>query len=134
MTDLVQVVAIVVSALLLVLVVELVRRRQLTEEYALIWIVCAVALLVLSVRREILHVVARWLDVHYPPALLVLVLFGFVFLASLHFSVVISRQRRQIERLVEETAILSAQLRELSDDITRATAGDRGEPAVHRSR
>ena len=112
MTDLIQVVSIVVSVALLALVIELVRRRLLTEEYAFVWIACAVALLVLSVRREILHTVARRLDVHYPPALLLLILFGFVFLASLHFSVVISRQRRQIERLVEEMAILSAQMRE----------------------
>ena len=36
-----------------------------------------------------------------------------VFVASLCFSVIVSRQRQQIERLIEETAILSAELREL---------------------
>jgi hypothetical protein len=109
----VQLVAIVVSALLLVVVVDLVRRRKLTEEYSFIWIVCAVALLVLSVWRETLHAVARWLGVFYPPAVLIMVLIVFVFVACLYFSVVVSRQREQIERLVEEVAILDARQREL---------------------
>ncbi|MGH7322689.1 MAG: DUF2304 domain-containing protein [Candidatus Rokuibacteriota bacterium] len=120
MTDLVQIVAVAVSSLLLLVVIDLVRRHQLTEEYSFIWIVCAGALLVLSVWREILHTIARWLDVRYPPAVLLLVLILFVFVASLYFSVVISRQRAQIERLVEELAILAAEQRELN----RARDGD----------
>ena len=38
MTDVVQLVSIVVSAALLVTVIELVRRGRLTEEYSFIWI------------------------------------------------------------------------------------------------
>jgi hypothetical protein len=110
--NLVQVGAVIVSGALLLLVIDLVRRRKLTEEYSFIWIVCAVALLVLSLWRDILHATARWLGVYYPPALLLLVLIFFVFVASLYFSVVISSQRRQIERLVEEVALLDQRLRE----------------------
>ena len=54
--------------------IDLVRRRKLTEEYSFIWILCAAALLVLSLWRDILHVTARWLGVYYPPAVLLLVL------------------------------------------------------------
>jgi hypothetical protein len=124
-TPLVQVAAVTVSSLLLLVVLDLVRRRRLSEEYSLIWIVCASALLGLSVWREILHALARWLDVHYPPAILLLVLIVFVFVASLHFSVVISRQRAQIERLTEEVAILAARQREAArpPDASESAAG-----------
>jgi hypothetical protein len=117
--SLVQVGAVIVSAALLLLVIDLVRRRKLTEEYSFIWILCAVALLVLSLWRDILHVTARWLGVYYPPAVLLLVLIFFVFVASLYFSVVISGQRRQIERLVEEVALLDQRLREAEGDRKR---------------
>jgi hypothetical protein len=110
--SLLQIGAVIVSGALLLLVVDLVRRRKLTEEYSFIWILCAVALLVMSLWRDILHVTARWLGVYYPPAVLLLVLIFFVFVASLYFSVVISGQRRQIERLVEEVALLDQRLRE----------------------
>ena len=113
MTDLVQVVSVAVSVALLLLVVELVRRRRLTEEYSFIWIVCGTALLVLSLWRNVLDLAAAALGVHYPPALLLLVLMFFVFIVSLYFSVVASRQRQQIEQLVEELALLDEQLRAL---------------------
>jgi hypothetical protein len=111
--DRIEIVAIAVSLLLLIVVFELVRRRKLTEEYSFLWILSSLALLALSVKREILHAAARWLGVYYPPAVLLLLLIVMVFVASLCFSVIVSRQRQQIERLIEETAILSAELREL---------------------
>ena len=140
MTDPVQLVSIVVSALLLVIVIELVRRRQLTEEYSLIWIVCAAALLGLSVWRNVLDVAAAALGVHYPPALLLLVLTFFVVLISLSFSIVVSRHRKRIERLVEEVALLDADLRALRDsvgavvpgEVVPRTANERGDSADER--
>jgi hypothetical protein len=114
-TDVVQIVSIVVSGALLLAVIELVRRRTLTEEYSFIWIVCASALLALSLWRNVLELAAAALGVHYPPAVLLLVLTLFVVVVSLYFSVVVSRQRKQIERLVEEMALLDADVRELRE-------------------
>lgn len=113
MLDLVQVVAIAGSGLLLLLVLELVRRRLLGEEYAFVWILGGAVMLALSVWRGALDAAARWLGVHYGPALILLLLVFFVFVALLFFSVVVSRQRAQIDRLIEDAAILEARQREL---------------------
>jgi hypothetical protein len=120
----IQVVALTVSIVLLLIVLELVRRRKITEEYSFIWILSSLLLLAVSIRREILNAAARWLGIYYPPILLVMVLIVIVFAASLGFSIIVSRQRQQIERLIEETAILSAELRDLREDVDR---GDRFE-------
>jgi hypothetical protein len=114
-TDKVQIVAVAASIGLLLVVLELVRRRRLVEEYSLLWVVAAVALIGVSLRRGVLDTVARWLDVHYPPAVLVLLLILIVFIASLCFSVILSGQQRQIERLIDETSVLAAELRDLRD-------------------
>jgi hypothetical protein len=114
MTSAVQIVAVIVSIGFLAIVLELVRCRKLTEEYSFIWIVCSLGLLGMSIWRESIHTLARWLGVFYPPAVLLLVLFFFVCIASLYFSVVVSRQRQQIDLLVEEMAILSAEQREVA--------------------
>lgn len=131
MTDPVQLISIVVSGLLLLLVLELVRRRLLGEEYSFIWIGGAAVLLVLSIWRQSLDLVAIWLKIYYPPALLLLALVFFVFIALLFFSIIASKHRRQIERLVEETAILDARLRELESrerpEERAETAPDDGE-------
>jgi len=133
MIDRIQIVALTVSIVLLLVVFELVRRRKLTEEYSFLWILSSLALLALSIRREILHAAARWLGVYYPPILLVMLLIVMVFVASLCFSVIVSRQRQQIERIIEEMAILSAEVRELrarrrssADSWERAAAEKRG--------
>jgi len=128
-TDRVQVVSLAVSVLLLLVVFELVRRRKLTEEYSFLWILCALALVLLSVRRQILDATARWLGVYYPPAVLLMVLILMVFVASLCFSAIVSRQRQQIERLIEETAILAAEVRELRRGDQRSHETAAAEPA-----
>jgi hypothetical protein len=107
----VQVVAIIVSSILLLTVVELVRRRKLVEEYSLVWILGALGLLGLSIWRHLLDRAAGLLGVFYPPSLLLMLLVVMVFVGLLWFSVVLSRQRRQIDRLMEQTAILEAELR-----------------------
>jgi hypothetical protein len=114
-TDRVQAAALAGSVLLLLFVLELVRRRRLAEEYSALWIVSALALIGISLRRDVLHVAAAWLGVHYPPSLLLLMVVGIIAVASLSFSVILSRQQRQIDRLIEENAILAAELRELRD-------------------
>ena len=113
MIDSVQLTALVVSVLLLAYVLDLVRRKKLTEEYSFVWILCAIALIALSLGRRYLDRLAVSFGIYYPPAALLLVLGLFVFIASVSFSVVISRQRQQIETLIEEAALLEAQVREL---------------------
>lgn len=113
MTDRVQILAVAASIVLLLVVLELVRRRRLVEEYSLLWVIAALALIGVSLRRDLLDSTARWLNVYYPPAVLVLLLIFIVFVASLCFSVILSRQQQQIEKLIDDTAILSAEIREL---------------------
>jgi hypothetical protein len=112
----VQWLAIGAALALLITVIELVRRGSLTEEYSLIWICSALAVLVLALQRKWLDEAAERLGIFYPPALLLLGLGGFVLLIALALSVALSRQRRQIERLVEEVALLEAELRRLARD------------------
>jgi hypothetical protein len=140
MTDLIQIVAVSVSAALLALVLELVRRRRLTEEYSVLWVLCGTALLVFSVWRDALHLAARALGIYYPPAVLILLLVFFVFVVSLSFSVVVSRQRQQIERMIEDQALMDRDLRELrsrigsitSEQVVPGPADHRGEPGQQR--
>jgi hypothetical protein len=114
--DRLQVVAVAISLALLLGVLELVRRKKLTEEYSFVWILCALALLGLAMARGLLDRIALALGIFYPPAALLLVVIVFVFVASVSFSVVISRQRQQIDRLMEDTALLDARLRELEGE------------------
>jgi hypothetical protein len=112
-TSPITIISLIVSVVFLATVIELVRRRRLVDDYAFLWIACAAALVVLSLWRRTLDVIAAWLGIYYPPVVLLLVVGAFVFVMSLSFSVIVSRQRQQIDRLVEEVAVLTARVRDL---------------------
>ena len=113
MSERIEIAGVVAAAILIGVVLELVRRRKLTEEYSLVWLVSAAVLLAASLRREALQTVGRWIGIAQPPVVLLAIATLILVVVSLCLSVVVSRQRRQIDRLMEDTAILSAELREL---------------------
>ena len=119
MNSRIQVIAIVLCVAFLLTVLELVRRRKLIEEYSFIWIVIALLLLAVSIWREFLDAAARELGIYAPTNALLVALTGGVLVALLGVSVILSRQRRQIDQLIEEASILSAELRDLRQDVQR---------------
>ena len=98
----IQIVTILVAALLLVGVIELVRRRRLLERYALLWLFSSVVLLGLAIWRGALDKIAEQLGVAYPPNALFIVAFGFVLWMLLHFSVAVSRLSDQAKVLAQQ--------------------------------
>jgi hypothetical protein len=123
----VQIVAVIVTLLLLGLVVELVRRRRLIERYALLWIIAAIAMVVLAVWRGGLSAIGKVIGVADPVNAIFLVAFAVVFALLLHFSVAISRLSEETKILAQVVSRLDAELRELRG---RGAAGNGGpEPA-----
>ena len=106
MIDRTIVVSVVGSLLLLLLVLELVRRRRLREQYALAWLISGVILFILSFSRPLLAFAAQILGIHYPPSALFLIGFFLFMLVLLHFSAIISRQANELKDLVQEVALL----------------------------
>jgi hypothetical protein len=107
----ISIAAAVGSALLILIVLELIRGRRLKERYALLWLATGVALLVLSVWRGGLNTIAGWLGVtSYPPAVLFAVATLFIFLVLLHYSTVISRLTDENVDLAQRIALLEEKL------------------------
>jgi hypothetical protein len=112
----VHAVAIVATLAVLVAVLELVRRRRLVERYALLWMVTAVAMLVLALLRDdLLNPIADLLGIAAPVNLLFLAGFAVVFLLVLNFSVAISRLSEETKILAQEVARLDQELRAARD-------------------
>jgi hypothetical protein len=107
----IQVVAVIGSALLLLVILELVRRRRLLERYALLWLFSAVVLLGLAVWDELLSKVASSIGVATPVNALFFVAFGFVLVLLLHFSLAVSRMADQTKVLAQRLALLEQRQR-----------------------
>jgi hypothetical protein len=102
-------VAVLGSLIILGLVIELVRRRRLKEEYSLLWIVTAVVLLVLSLWYGLLLDITDLVGAVLPSSTLFFFGLVFVILLLLHFSVRISLLERRITSLVQELGLLTVE-------------------------
>jgi hypothetical protein len=122
MDDRIRLVAIVGSVLLLLVVLEMVRRRRLLERYALLWLLSAVVLLALGLWRNALVHISKAFGIIYPPNALFFIAFGFVLLLLLHFSAAISRLSDQTKVLAQRQALLEERLR-TAEERAQATAG-----------
>jgi hypothetical protein len=102
-----RIIAVGASLLVLGLVIELVRRRRLKEEYSVLWVITAVVLLVLSLWYPLLLKITSLIGAVLPSS--TLFFFGLVFalLMLLHFSVRVSSMERRITMLVQELGLLT---------------------------
>ena len=108
-----RVMAIAIAAALLVLVIELVRRRKLREEYSVLWLLLGATVLGLAAYFPFLQLLGDWLHASTTATIL---FFGTVFLVliALHYSVKISQLTHQVKELAQEVTLLRAEVEELN--------------------
>lgn len=119
-TDFIMIAA---PALMLLTVIEMVRRRRLREDYSLLWLGTFVFMVVLAVFRDLLlDPLAALLGIAYPPAALFVICFGLLLLISLQFSTVLTKLAKQNKQAAQEIALLSARVRELERQLDQPNA------------
>ncbi len=112
MPDRAMIFGLVASVGAMIFIIELVRRRKLREEYSLLWLATALALIILSVSRPLLDVLANLVGIYYPPSALFLVAMIFVLGILLHFSTVLTRLTQESKENAQQLALLRWQLEE----------------------
>ncbi len=101
------------SIIALLIVLELVRRRYLSEQYSLLWLGTAVVMLVVGAWRDLLHSLAALVNIHHPPNLLFLLAALFLLFIQLYFSTVITRLARESKEAAQQIALLRLELSQL---------------------
>ena len=97
----------------LLIVLELVRRRRLSEEYSLLWLITALVMLVVGIWRDLLHSLADAVGIEYPPNLLFLLAALFLLFIQLYFSTVITRLTRENKEIAQQVALLRYEIERL---------------------
>lgn len=106
-------VAVIFVLLILVFVFEMLRRQQLREKYAVLWIVIGAGTLVLAIFPQLLIWLAGVLGIQVPSNLLFTMALVLLIGVSLHVSWELSHTEDEIRILAEEVAILRTELDEL---------------------
>jgi hypothetical protein len=119
-----RIVAVALTLGLILMILELVRRKRLLERYAIVWLLCAVFLLVLAAWKGLLSTIAFDVGIHYPPSLLFALAFGAELLLLLHFSLAVSSLTDQNKILAQRVGLLQNRLDEHEQRLTELDGGE----------
>jgi len=102
----IQIISIATVSLFLLFISRLIIKGKLREEYSILWFVLGIVLLVFSIWRDGLDLIADALGVDYAPSLLFMFGILVIIMFLVHLSVVSSKQHKQIKELSQELGLL----------------------------
>ncbi len=105
--------ALVVSVLVFVVIIEMVRKRRLREEYSVLWLLTSVLMFVLVFRYEWLVSLTDLIGAGLPTTTLFLFSIIFLMLLSVQFCIKISRLTDQIKNLSQDNALMKSEIETL---------------------
>lgn len=101
-------VALGISVVLVILIIELVRRRKLREEYSWLWLSLSVLMFVLALWPGLLGFASNLIGAVVSTSTLFFFALVFLMLINIQYSVEISSLRTQVKNLAQQLAILEA--------------------------
>ncbi len=100
-----QVFAIILAVVLLIVVIMLLRSYVLPEKYAVVWLVAAVAAIILSAWPGLLDTVSNFFGIAQPINLLFVGAFFVVLLLLMQISLELARTRDELRKVVQKLAL-----------------------------
>ena len=107
-----KIVAIILAVAILVVILELVRRRKLREEYSILWLLTGGFLLIVALSYPLLTGITKMIGAALPTSTLFFGGLIFLILVCLQFSVRLSAITRKLKWLNQKIALLEQTLRE----------------------
>ncbi|NCD41179.1 MAG: DUF2304 domain-containing protein [Bacteroidia bacterium] len=114
-THRIQIIAILTSIVLLGVILNLIRKKRIKEEYSLLWLFFGIIFLVFSIWQNGLDFVAKILGISYPPAALFIVMLLSLFLILIEYSTIISRLSSSNKNLAQEIALLKLEIEKMKE-------------------
>jgi len=110
-----EIFVILVALGVLVFVIEVVRRRRLSEGYALLWIAVGVAGVVLGLSRHLIDRISGSVGVSYGANLVFAGVFLFLLVVCINLSMHVSKLEDEVATLAEELALVNGRLDALAE-------------------
>jgi hypothetical protein len=117
------VVALVIGFGMLILIIDLVRRRKLREEYSWLWLLTIVVIIVLSISFRFLEWISSLIGAVVPSSTIFFLALLFLAFISLHFSVVVSKLTNRNIELAQRYAFLQSEVAELKKQVETLSGG-----------
>ena len=119
-----QIFSLLISVFIFVVVVDMVRKRRLREEYSVLWLATSVIMFVLVLRYEWLVSLTALIGAGLPTTTLFLCAIIFLMLLSVQFCIKISKLTDQVKNLSQENALMKLELENLTLNVSTASSKD----------
>lgn len=105
-----QVIAAVGALALVVFVLDLVRRRRLSEEFSLLWVAATIVIAILGFSTPVLRFITRAMGIMFESSTVFLAGLAFAVTMLLYLSIRMSRLAADHEALTRELALMRREL------------------------
>ncbi len=122
-----EIVLLIAVAVILAVVIEVVRRRRLSESYALLWIGVAVIGALLALARPLVDRLSKEVGIVYGTSLVFALAILFLLIVCINLSMHVSRLEQRVEALAQELALRDVQG---GESVTAEGVVDPGEAAA----
>lgn len=102
------------SSILLIYIIDLVRKKKLREEYSFIWFIIGISMIIFMLRFDLIMALTKFLGVLSPNNVIFFFSVLFLLIIALQFSVKISNLTDQIKILAQENTLLRKKIEEIS--------------------
>jgi hypothetical protein len=107
--------AISISILLFIVIIDLVRKRRLREEFSWLWLLTGAVTILLATWYDLLKFVTGVIGAVLPTTTLFLLSVIFLMVINLYYATKISRLHDHVKDLAQNIGILQTEVKRLSD-------------------
>ena len=113
-----QIFSLFISVIVFVIVIDMVRKRRLKEEYSVLWLATSAIMFILVLRYKWLVALTAFIGAGLPTTTLFLCAIIFLMLLSVQFCIKISKLTDQMKNLSQENALMKLEIETLSQNAT----------------
>lgn len=110
-----KILSVVISLFLAVIILVLIKRGKLREEYALLWLLISIIVFLLAAFSPFLYFIMHFFKASAATSVVFMLGIIFLLLMNLHFSVSLSGLKNKIKQLVQDLALLETELKREKD-------------------
>lgn len=118
-TQKMQIVAVIAVILFFVILILLLRKNRMELRYALLWFFCGVIMLALAVFPRLLDLFAGLVGIYSSVNALFAMTLFFALLLILSLTSIVSREKQEIVRLIQELSVLENRTEKLESELKK---------------
>lgn len=114
-----RVISSLVSIIIFVVIVDLVRRKKLMEEFSWIWLLAGISIVIIAIWEDLLSLITRITGIVEPTS--IVFFFGIVFLIAinLQLSIKLSKSRDEIKNIVQKISLHKYDLESMRSELEK---------------